>query len=174
MKIISILFFTLSIIVGISLAAKMTPKGVVPESLGIFIVSIIVGIVSLIFWHKAVKLEAKEAVKHVDENESPMQTLNSLFEKMKVIKESGPFQPGFCDQIDELSDGDIFNFYEKSDILKELLGQEKGAEIILTFAQTERLINRSWSAFSDGHLEEATNSFEQAYINLGNLLAAYK
>lgn len=173
MKIISVSFFTLSIIIGISAAARMTPKGDVPENLPIFIVSIVLGIGSLLFWHKSVKLEAKEAVKGNREGHTPIESLKSLHGKMKIIKESGEFSDNFCDQIDELTDGDIFDFHENSEILKELIGQEKAAEIILSFAQSERLINRSWSAFSDGHSEEAENSFDQAFINLGSLITTH-
>lgn len=172
MKTISIAFFILSIIVGISTAAKMTPKGQMPEHTVLFVMSLMVGIIALIFWHKAVRQEAKELVTSDYKEENPMTNIDELFRQMTELKNSGLAQEGFCDHLDDLSEGPIFQFHENSDILKELLGQEKAAEIILALAQTERMINRAWSAFSDGYSEEAIKSYNLAYKNLESIVAS--
>ena len=50
---------------------------------------------------------------------------------------------------------------------------EKGAEILVTLAFGERMMNRVWSAAADGHLPEATASLNEstdAFIEAAALL----
>ena len=43
--------------------------------------------------------------------------------------------------------------------------QAKGAEILLDVAYGERMLNRVWSAASDGHHQEALNSISESLVN---------
>jgi hypothetical protein len=42
------------------------------------------------------------------------------------------------------------------------LGMSKGSEILVVVAYGERMLNRVWSAASDGHLPEARSSYPEA------------
>jgi hypothetical protein len=47
-----------------------------------------------------------------------------------------------------------------------MFGMAKGAEILVTVAHGERILNRVWSAASDDHLPEAVKCYDEAFSAL--------
>lgn len=167
MKKIGITIYIISLLVGITLSAKVVPKGQWPENMPLFIVTIIGCIIGLILWHKSNRKEVKTMLADMKDNIGPIAYLEQVKQEISALE----IRDDYLACVDAVSDGSIFNFIEQSRKLLDIYGQEKGAEIILAFAQAERYLNRSWSAFSDGHREEAINSLEQAKLLSSKIVA---
>ena len=56
----------------------------------------------------------------------------------------------------------------------DLLGQSNGAEVLLKIAYAERMLNRTWSAQSDGHPPEAKASLQDSLNHYQEALAKTK
>jgi hypothetical protein len=166
-KIFGITLYILSILVGITLSAKVVPKGQWPTNMPLFIITIIGAIVGLIFWHKSNRAMVKEMLNEVKDGAGPIYYLNQVKSEVSNLSISD----NYLANVDAISEGSIFNFIEESKKLLDIYGQEKGAEIILSFAQMERYLNRSWSAYSDGHMQETKDSLDKAQLLCANLQA---
>ncbi len=158
MKIFGIVLYTLSVLVGITLSAKVVPKGEWPTNMPLFIFAVVTCIVGLVIWHRSNRHEVKEMLAEMDDKDGPMTYLEQVKSEIAALEVSGDYLA----KVDAISEGSIFNFIEESKKLLDVFGQDKGAEIILLFAQVERSLNRSWSAFSDGHEQEAQISLGKA------------
>ena len=168
-----ILFF-MGAILAIAAAAKMPNAGdQYPDTLLFFIFAFLVGIVGNIIWHSSEKkliLNQLEQQKS-DESAHPIKLLEKAYKSIALLQEQfKELTPEKCmERIDAISSQDIHPFVDKRRALGDLLGQQKAAEILLEVAYGERMINRTWSAISDGHREEAqfalsesVKSFSQA------------
>ena len=170
MKFFAIGLYVLSIIVAITLSAKVVPKGQWPENMPIFIGSVIVAVISLILWHRENRKEVKEMLATQDTLKGPL----AYLQEGQQLVEQLEIRDDYLAQVDKVSEGPFFEFIEQSRKLMDIYGQERGAEIILSFAQIERYLNRSWSAYSDGHQEETKRSLEQAKTLYRNLMEGFK
>ena len=166
MKAVAIRLYVLSIIIGITVSAKVVPKGSWPENMPLFIFSIVLGVIALVIWHRENRKAVKEMLANQDNVKGPIAYLQDGKQMIDQLEVSDDYLA----QVDKISEGPFFEFIEQSKKLMDIYGQERGAEIILSFAQIERYLNRSWSAYSDGHLEETKNSLSQAKELYGKLL----
>ena len=66
------------------------------------------------------------------------------------------------DEVDKILDNFIIPFADVRKEIVNILGMSKGSNILITVAYGERMLNRVWSAASDGHLQEAQNVFPEA------------
>jgi hypothetical protein len=83
--------------------------------------------------------------------------LAALGEELAALNEQAT-----CDRVDELLETYVLPFAEVRRKIIDRLGMGKGSEILIVVAYGERMLNRVWSAASDGHLPEARSSFPEA------------
>ena len=65
-------------------------------------------------------------------------------------------------RVDALLDDYVLPMGESRQQFIDRYGMEKGAELLVTLAFGERMLNRVWSAAADGHLPEAVSSLEES------------
>jgi hypothetical protein len=168
-KIIYIAMFGAGVIVAIICGAKMPGAGdQFSDVLMGFCFGMIVAIIGNFLWHSEVRAEIKKMmVKDKDSDENPVFLLQRAVEQVQKLKEDFDKLDNqkVCDCIDEISEKFIHPFTEKRQTMMDMLGMEKGAEVLLSVAYGERMLNRVWSACSDGHRPEAISSLEQSSNN---------
>ena len=176
LRYLGIILFTLGSIVAISSGAKMPVDGAkFSDTTMVFIVALILGIVGNILWHKTEKqavLAELESHKN-DEASNPTILLKNFIPKLEEIKTKGKGLQGMelCNELDLIMDKYLHPLVAKRKILIDLLGQEKGAEVLLIIAYAERMLNRVWSASSDGYPDEAQDCLEDSLNNFKQALA---
>lgn len=169
-RLVGIVLFGLGIVVAICAGAKVPEAGSnYPNTLTAFFIGLGVAIFGNFLWHKN---EKKIVLAHLDhhrnnETSNPLALLNSIVVQMESLVEQSKTTQGMklCDQIDIVLDNYINPFVEKRKTFIDILGQYKGAKILLIFAYAERMLNRCWSAASDGHHEEAANVLMESLHN---------
>ena len=99
-----------------------------------------------------------------DESSNPVILLEKTIPALEELKTKSATIKGmkFCDEIDRVIDSYITPFVERRKTFSDILGQARGAEVLLMLAYSERMLNRVWSATSDGHEEEALHSLEDS------------
>jgi hypothetical protein len=170
LKNIGIILFTLGIVMAITSAAK-TPveNGNYPDTVIFFSFSLFLGIVGNLLWHtnskKLVKIKIQEH--QGDSNSNPVKLLEQTVASIANLYNKAQSIQGMqlCHEVDVILDSYIHPFVDKRKTLLDMLGQSKGAEILLDAAYAERLLNRVWSAASDGHHQEALNSLHSSLEN---------
>jgi len=65
-------------------------------------------------------------------------------------------------EIDRLPCDDLRNFADAHQSTKHLFGLQHYADVMSAFAAGERYINRTWSASTDGYVDEARSYLERA------------
>lgn len=170
MKMIGISLFVIGSIVAITAGAKMPAAGSeFPNTLFVFAVAIIAGIIGNVLWHKAEGIIVKaELEAHKNDTEgNPVSLLERTIPAVENLVELAKTTKGMdlCEKIDEVLDTYVHPFTEKRKTFIDLLGMEKGSDILLTIAYAERMLNRTWSASSDEHHPEATSSLAESLVN---------
>jgi len=173
-RILSYLLFGGGIMVAISGAAKLPPampEGVkpafldrFPDTLPEFTVGFLVTVIGLVIWWRDVFAQRK-ATRDNDRNGSnPLTLLAGLIPQLHELS-------GLIDELDgddiitrveHLLEHTVLPFAESRQKLFDRLGMRAGADLLVTAAYGERMLNRTWSAAADGHLVEARNSFREA------------
>ena len=69
-------------------------------------------------------------------------------------------------RIDDITEKYILPFAEVRHGLIDRFGTAAGAEILVTMAYAERMLNRAWSAAADEHMEESRNSLPEALAGI--------
>jgi hypothetical protein len=170
MKVIGMIFFFLGSITAISMAAKMPAAGSeYPTTTGIFAVALAFGVLGNIIWHKTEKKSvlAELEMHKNDEAHNPVILLTKTIPEIeKLLAEYDSCKDiEACDKIDEIMDTYIHPFTEKGKTFMDILGQKNGSEVLLVIAYAERMLNRVWSATSDGYPQEAKNCLEDSLKN---------
>ena len=81
----------------------------------------------------------------------------------ELLADVGEFETHeICDRVDDILAKYVLPFAEVRRGVIDRLGMEKGAEILVVVAYGERMLNRVWSAASDGHLPEAMSVLPDA------------
>ena len=136
-------------------SSKLTP----------WLVCAILASLGLIVWRVGVSRAAKAAADDTDSSdENPFKILEALQEPLNKLAEDliGLDEHATCDRVDELLEGFVLPFAEVRRKVIDRLGMTKGSEILVVVAYGERMLNRTWSAASDGHLPEARSVFPEA------------
>jgi len=176
MRTIGIILFLVGGIMAISAGAKMPEAGAdYPNTVGIFIFGFILGIIGNILWHKTEKKKIlAELEEHKnDENFNPIALLKATIPVIEDLDKNFDKFPGMelCYKIDEISDRYIHPFTDRSKTFMDILGTAKGAEILLIIAYAERMLNRVWSASSDGYPAEARSCLKDSLENYKKALS---
>jgi len=167
---IGILFFVVGVILAISSGAKVPEPGkTYPDTLGTFALGMALSIAGLILWRHIEKLLVRENIKaHMeDEATNPLLLLQNTYYGVKELHQSYDQMSDkeVCDKIDEIEESSIIPFVEKRKTLNDLLGQDHGSELQLIVAYGERMLNRVWSAVSDGHRPEGKSCLNESLEN---------
>lgn len=165
-RVFAILIFVAGIIVAIASAAKMPGAGAkYPSTVPVFVVGLLVSIIAIIIWHKSENFITKNvlALKMEDAEANPTIILKTTLAPIIALNEkiSGLSEKEICDEVDRIIEDFINPFVEKRKAFMDIHGLEKAADILLTLAYGERMLNRVWSAASDHHIPEATNVMKE-------------
>ncbi len=144
-----------------------------PPSTPIFAAGIALALLGLLGWRKAIKVElaSQKMSSTTDETTDKTGTeefggseFSEIFETLEgeLIKLRGLQGLELCEQIDKIEERFIIPLSERRALFINQMGMEKGADILVTFAYGERMLNRVWSASADGAHREATESLEEA------------
>jgi len=166
MKRLGFLLFCLGIVGAILCAAKMPAEGQEwSDMLVYFGAAIALGIVGLVLWRRGVSQEAQAAAKATGDSANPVTLLSGLPEPLAAL--SGDIEQldasQLTERVDDLLNRFVLPFAEVRQTLIDRMGMEKGADVLVTVAFGERMLNRVWSAAADGHLPEARASFVDAH-----------
>jgi hypothetical protein len=176
MRVIGIILFFIGGVIAISAAAKMPEQGSkYPDTLVVFFIAIGFSIIGNILWHKTerAKILFELELHKNDEHGNPIALLNGTIPAIEKLQEIAVDLRGMelCEKVDEVLDTFIHPFTEKRKTFMDILGQANGAEVLLIVAYAERMMNRVWSASSDGHHQEAMNCLGDSLVNYKRALA---
>ena len=164
MNIAGPLLFFVGILVAISGSAKMPAEGAdFPDTTGIFIAGAVVAILGTILWRKAVARKASEALQESNETDAIGLLKNAIGPCRALREDISTLTPNaICDRIDQLLNEYILPFADNRQQVLNRLGMNEGAELLVTIAYGERMLNRTWSAASDGYPQEALAVYPDA------------
>lgn len=164
MKIIGPSLFFLGILVAISGSAKLPAAGATyPDTAAIFVAGMILAIVGTVLWRKTVAQMANEeldpnkdtdALQLLRELSAPAQDLRHAITELTPDK--------ICENVDLLLESYVLPFAENRQQVLNRLGMNTGAELLVTMAYGERMLNRTWSAAADGYPHEALAVYPDA------------
>lgn len=162
------ILFAVGTLIAISGAAKLPEQtGGWPDTLAVFIVGAVISAAGLVLWRYMLAATKKAAVKA--EADSPTQggaleLLAGVLEPARTLQAEIDKLDGttITQRIDVLLETYVLPFAEVRQTVIDRFGMAKGAEILITVAYGERMLNRVWSAASDGHLPEAMASLPEA------------
>ncbi len=158
--------FTLGIIIAISGAAKPPASGATfPDTVPVFIAGILAAVAGIEIWwgHRSI-LRLLTGDGDSDAPDNPFVILSQLIPTLKDLESRiDSMDPAEIESaIDEVTSGYVTPFVEGRQTLIDQLGLKSGADLLVTSAAGERMLNRTWSAAADGHLIEARSSFREA------------
>lgn len=166
-RVLGIILFVVGIIIAISSGAKVPAQGSdYPNTLTAFFIGFVIAVVGNFLWHKNEKKIVLAHLEHHknDASNNPVALLKSTLPALEELSEKAKTLDGMalCEAVDTVLDNFVHPFVDKRKTFTDILGQSKGAEILLVVAYGERMLNRCWSAASDGHHEEATNVLSES------------
>ncbi len=140
------------------LGAKSERIGGWPDSIPIFLFGVLLAVLGLLTWKRGLAIEVSIQMAHQAHHSSnpfsilanvqtPLKDLQADFDELNIVQ--------VCERVDEILAGYIWPFAEVRRGVIDRLGMDLGAEILVVVAYGERMLNRVWSAASDGHLGEA-------------------
>jgi len=159
------------IMLAISGAAKLPipiPEGTepvfldqFPDTWPVFLVGFVATVTGLVIWWKDVFASRAELQNDDSDAANPLSLLEGLLPQLRELAEELDGMDGMdiADRVEHLLAHTVLPFAESRQKLFDRLGMRVGAEILITAAFGERMLNRTWSAAADGYLEEARNSF---------------
>jgi hypothetical protein len=163
MKAFACSLFGVGLLVAISGGAKMPDAGLRwPSTLPISIAGAIAAIAGVVLWHRQQRASAAAPAGHADTD--PFALLAALLPKLQALGARAAALPAgeLCGAVDTLLEGYVLPFTEARQRVTARLGMRAGAELLVTAAYGERMLNRVWSAASDGHLPEALACLSEA------------
>ena len=154
------------IMIAISGGAKVPEKtGEWPDSWPIFLVGAVLALVGLVLWRTAKAAERKAvAAGQSGGKHDPFTYLRDVLAPARSLgDEIGSLDTHvICERIDVLLETYILPLAEVRERMMDTLGMDRGAEILITIAYGERMLNRVWSAAGDGHRPEALAVYPDA------------
>lgn len=159
------LLFSAGVGATIVCGAKAPAQGEAwPSTLPIFIVASLVAILGIILWRKAIAVQKERGLIGGTDAVDPAKLLRELRGPLSALRaEASQLDTTtLMQRVDALLDEYILPIGEARQGLIDRFGMEKGAEILVTLAFGERMLNRVWSAAADGHLPEALSSLEES------------
>lgn len=160
------ILFGVGIIIAISGGAQIPADGDTwPDSTPVFLVGVGIALAGLGGWRWQRHVEVRDIrsgkrTLAVD----PVLVLQTLVQPVQKLADdaSGLDHDGICVRVDQILDDHITPFVDARQTLIDRLGMAAAAEILVEVAFGERMLNRAWSAASDGHRPEALASIPDA------------
>lgn len=174
MRILAYILFGGGIMAAISGAAKLPaviPEGTTPtfldrfpDTLPEFTIAFIATVVGLIIWWKDVFAQRKANQAAESDESNPLTLLAGLAPQLSDLASSIDQLEGeaITARVEQILEHTVLPFAEARQKLFDRLGMRTGADLLVTAAYGERMLNRTWSAAADGHLTEARSSFREA------------
>lgn len=165
-KWIGIFLFVVGVLVTICSGAKYAGENSYPDTLCAFFIGLFITIVGLVIWHKKQRDEIRASVANVseDNSENPITLLKHAIEVMDEFSNKiNDFNAGQISQnAEDILDNYILPFADNRSKITNMFGMSIGAEILVTVAYGERMLNRVVSAGLDGHAPEARKSLPES------------
>lgn len=159
------LLFGLGIIIAIAGATKLPLENTKwPDTWPIFVVGALLSAVGITLWRIAESKLNAQVGKDGGDSSDPLKLLQDALPAAQSIESDldGLSTEALCERVDSVLVTFILPAAEaRQDVIKKL-GMERGAEILVTAAFAERMLNRVWSAAADGHKPEAAASLIEA------------
>lgn len=164
MNIAGPLLFFVGILIAISGSAKMPAEGdTYPDTVGLFLFGAAIAVIGTILWRMAVAQKASEHLEQSNDTDA-LSLLRNLMAPARQLRDEihGLDHKGMCERVDELLNEFILPFADNRQQVINRLGMDTGAELLVTMAYAERMLNRTWSAASDGYPAEALAVYPDA------------
>jgi hypothetical protein len=183
MRILAYILFGGGIMAAISGAAKLPatlPEGTTPtfldrfpDTLPEFTIAFTATVVGLIIWWKDVFAQRKANQAAEGDESNPLTILAGLAPQLSDLAGSidNLEGPAIIARVEQILEHTVLPFAEARQKLFDRLGMRVGADLLITAAYGERMLNRTWSAAADGHLVEARSSFREAAQAFGEAAA---
>ena len=174
MRILAYILFGAGIMAAISGAAKLPaalPEGVepafldrFPDTLPEFSIAFTATVVGLIIWWKDVFAQRKANQENDSDESNPLKLLAGLIPQLRELtgKIDELDSDAIITHVEQILEHTVLPFAEARQKLFDRLGMRAGADLLVTAAYGERMLNRTWWAAADGHLVEARDSFREA------------
>lgn len=137
-----------------------------PDTLPVFCFGAGVALCGLVLWRVGARTRAKltETVDGATDPADPLVILHGLQQPLgKLESDLEDLQSeSLLQALDDLNERFVMPLVESRGRVTDLLGMSAGAEILVTAAVGERMLNRAWSAAADAHLPEARASIREA------------
>ena len=159
------LSFGVGIIIAIAGATKLPADGTKwPDTWPIFLIGALLSVAGIVLWRMAEAKQDAAAAPGEDGKSDPLELLQAAVPAVKAVEADfkALTSDALCERIDAVLQDFIVPAAEARQDLVKKLGMERGAEILVTAAYAERMLNRVWSASADGHLPEAGSSLTEA------------
>ncbi len=171
MKKVAPAIFGVGIMAAISGGAKVPAKiGEWPDSVPIFLVGAVIALIGLVLWRMETAKERRAIAEGASqvEGQDPFVFLADVQAPAAELagEIDGLEASVICDRVDVLLETYILPLAEVRQLFIDKVGMDKGAEILVTIAYGERMLNRTWSAAGDGHLPEARAVYPDAVAAL--------
>jgi hypothetical protein len=150
--------FYIGVTIAICGSAKMPAEGAEwSDALPMFIVGAVIASAAVWWWRSVRADMLANAPAQTAPDEDPFQLLAALIPQAKglVARLDDLTTADLQVEVDALLDAYVLPFAEVRHRVTDKLGMQAGAEILVTLAYGERMLNRVWSAAADGHLPEA-------------------
>ncbi len=173
MRIVAYILFASGVMLAISGAAKLPDVEAseatgfaerFPDSWPVFAVGFALTVAGLVIWWKDEFIQ--RAAHHAEDGDgsNPLTLLRGLVPQLQEL--SSDFaqlsETQITDRVEHLLEHTVLPFSEGRHKVISWMGMGAGADLLVTAAFGERMLNRVWSAAADGHLEEARNSLTEA------------
>ena len=142
---------------------------VFPPTLPLFFGAAVLCLIGIVLWRRGIAQEIAalaEAAKAGggDGDDDPFALLEQLVPAADAVRERAETlnEEALMAEVDVLLSKYVLPFAEVRTGVTDRLGMALGAEILVTVAYGERMLNRTWSAAADGHLPEARRSLPDA------------
>ncbi|EDN70316.1 membrane protein [Beggiatoa sp. PS] len=166
MRIIGLVLFYLGIIVALISAAKLPePDSLLSDMFPISLGGMLLALVGLLLSYLSKKQQKTQDKTSLSIRSTEMITL--LQGLLTELQQMGPEinsldEKEIAKRVSALLDNHVLPFVATREEVIRLLGNYQGVEVLVAAAQGERLLNRMWSAASDGVVIEARNTYPNA------------
>jgi len=160
MKLLSWALFAVGTLIAISGGAKMPAAGAKwPDTVPLFIAGAVLAAAGVALWRYALRVENRAARMNAGEHAEgdALSLLGAVIAPTRALLDEVDQLEGHAvtERVDHLQETYILPFAERRQEIVNRFGMSRGAEILVTVAFGERMLNRVWSAAADGHMPEA-------------------